>query len=74
MSRVFFFNDTATTEIYTRFHRGASEGTLSAEATVIKAGRRVIQLEARTTDDRDRLVATAPASFAVIDPRPEHQS
>ena len=64
----------ATIEIHTRFHRGASEGTLSAEATVIKAGRRVIQLEARTTDDRDRLVATAPASFAVIDPRPEHQS
>jgi len=59
----------ATIEFHTRFHRGASEGTLSAEATVITAGRRIIHLRAETTDGDGRLVASATASFAVIEPR-----
>jgi len=56
----------ATIEIHTRFHRAAAGGTLSAEATVLTAGRRVIHLEARTVDDDGRLVASATGSFAVI--------
>ncbi len=60
----------ATIEIHTRFHRAAREGRLTAEATVVTAGRRVVQLEARTTDDDGRLVASSTGSFAVIDPRP----
>ncbi len=59
----------ATIEFHTRFHRGATEGTLEAEATVITAGRRVVHLEAKTTDGEGRLVASATASFAVIEPR-----
>ncbi|MDH3754888.1 MAG: PaaI family thioesterase [Acidimicrobiia bacterium] len=60
----------ATIEIHTRFHRPVSDGTLTAEATVLTSGRRVIHLEARTHDSEDRLVASATGSFAVIDPRP----
>lgn len=58
----------ATVEIQTRFHRAASTGTLTAEATVMTAGRRVVQLEARTVDDGGRLVASATGSFAVFRP------
>lgn len=57
----------ATIEIHTRFHRGARAGRLTAEATVLTAGRRVVQLEARTTGDDGRLVASATGSFAVFE-------
>jgi acyl-CoA thioesterase len=60
----------ATIEFHTRFHRGATGGTLSAEAEVITAGRRVVHLEAKTVDGDGRLIASATASFAVIQPRP----
>jgi acyl-CoA thioesterase len=63
----------ATIEFHTRFHRGATEGTLAAEAKVITAGRKVVHLEARTTDGQGRLVASATASFAVIQPRTASQ-
>ncbi len=59
----------ATIEIHTRFHRGISNGTLTATATVISTGRRVVHLEARTVDETGTLVASATASFAVIEPR-----
>ena len=59
----------ATIEIQTRFLRGATTGTLSAEATVLSAGRSVVHLEARTVDDVGNLVAAAAGSFAVIRPR-----
>lgn len=59
----------ATVEFHTRFYRGPSEGSLTAEATVINAGRRIVHLEAKTVDDDNRLVASATASFAVIQPR-----
>lgn len=58
----------ATVEIHTRFHRTVSEGRLTAEATILHAGRRIIHLEARTLDDRRRIVASATGSFAVIRP------
>lgn len=59
----------ATIEFHTRFHRGAAEGVLSAEATVTTAGRRIVHLAATTTDSEGRLVASATASFAIIQPR-----
>ena len=59
----------ATIEFHTRFHRGATDGTLRAEATVITAGRKVVHLRAETVDGDGRLVASATASFAVIQPR-----
>jgi len=60
----------ATIELHTRFHRGVSTGTLTAEATVMTAGKRIVQLEARTLDEDGRLVASATGSFAVVAPRP----
>lgn len=56
----------ATIEIHTRFHRGVSSGSLTAEVTVMTAGRRVVHLEGRCTDAQGRLVASATGSFAVI--------
>lgn len=59
----------ATIEIHTRFVAAATSGTLTAEATVISAGRRIVHTEARTTDSSNRLIATATAGFAIIAPR-----
>ncbi len=56
----------ATVEIHTRYHRPASQGRLRAEAMVLTSGRRLIQLEAKTFDADDRLVASATGSFAVF--------
>jgi acyl-CoA thioesterase len=59
----------ATIEIHTRFLEAVFGGHLRAEATVLKAGRRVVHLGATVTDGDGRPVATASGSFAVI-PRP----
>ena len=59
----------ATIEIHTRYHRPAATGTLRAEAKVLTAGRRLVQLQARTTDDDGRLIASATGSFAVFTAR-----
>jgi acyl-CoA thioesterase len=59
----------ATIEVHTRFHRPVRPGPLVAEAKVLTPGRRVVQLEARTTDAEGRLVASATSSFAVFEPR-----
>lgn len=58
----------ATVEMQVRYLRGASSGALVATAEVINAGRRIVHLEARTVDDTGRVIATATASFAVIQP------
>ncbi|MDJ0767849.1 MAG: PaaI family thioesterase [Ilumatobacter sp.] len=57
----------ATIEVHTRFHRPAFAGELAATATVLTAGRRVVQLEARTVDGEGRLIASATGSFAVFE-------
>ncbi len=62
-------NHCATIEVHTRFHRGASTGTLTAEATVLTAGRSIVHLQARTTDAVGNLIASATGSFAVVQPR-----
>jgi acyl-CoA thioesterase len=58
----------ATIEVHTRFHRAATGGRLTAEASVLQAGRRIVHLEARTVDESGRLIASATGSFAVIRP------
>lgn len=57
----------ATIEVQQRFLAPARVGPMRAEISVVKAGRRVVHLEARVTGD-DVLVATATGSFAVIRP------
>jgi acyl-CoA thioesterase len=57
----------ASIEVQLRFLRPVAGGPLRADTEVVKAGRRVVQLESRISDGEDRLVATAAGSFAVID-------
>lgn len=59
----------ATIEIQLRYLSPVFAGDVRAEVRVVKAGRRIIHLDAQVVDHRDRLVATATGSFAVI-PRP----
>jgi acyl-CoA thioesterase len=56
----------ATIELHIRFHRPAADGQLTAKAKVLTAGKSVVHLEAKTTDEQDRLVASATASFAIM--------
>ena len=56
----------ATIEIHTRFLEPVFAGGLRADVRVVKAGRRIVHLEADVTDDRQRSVARASGSFAVI--------
>lgn len=56
----------ATIEMHTRFHAGVAAGPLRCEAVVISPGKRVVHAEAKTYDQRGRLVASATSSFAVI--------
>jgi uncharacterized protein (TIGR00369 family) len=59
----------ASIEVHLRFLRAVSSGRLTAESTVIKGGRRIVQLDSRVTDDTGQLVASASGSFAVISAR-----
>ena len=56
----------ASIEVHLRFLRAATAGRLTAEVSVVKGGRRVVQLEGRVFDDARELIATASGSFAVI--------
>lgn len=58
----------ATIEMQTRFHSAASSGRLIAVASVVSGGRRIVQLDASTIDDQNKLIASATASFAVFAP------
>jgi acyl-CoA thioesterase len=56
----------ASIEVHLRFLRAAAAGRLTAEVSVVKGGRRVVQLEGRVCVESDELVATASGSCAVI--------
>lgn len=56
----------ASIEVHLRFLRAAADGSLVADVSALKAGRRVVQLEGRIVDDADNLIATATGSFAVL--------
>jgi len=56
----------ASIEVHLRFLRAAAAGSLTADVSVIRAGRRIVQLEGRVTGADDELIATASGSFAVI--------
>lgn len=57
----------STIELHLRFFRPVVEGRLVADTEVLRAGRRIVHLESRISDDQGRLVAVADGSFAVID-------
>lgn len=57
----------ATIEINTRFHRGARDGLLRTSAAITTRSKRIAHLAAETLDAQERLVASATASFAIIE-------
>ena len=57
---------TATIEMNLRFVRPITKGVATARAKLVKKGKSVITLSADVTDDKDRLVAQAGASFMII--------
>ncbi len=56
----------ATIEIHTRYLAPCAEGVLTAQATVRRAGRRIVHLDATVTDQDGREIVVASGSFAVI--------
>jgi uncharacterized protein (TIGR00369 family) len=56
-----------TVDLHIRYLRPIKSGVISARATVVKAGRRVIQAECAMQGDDGKLVATATASFFVVE-------
>jgi uncharacterized protein (TIGR00369 family) len=58
---------TATIEMNIRYLKGCASGEITATATLIKKGRRVITLQAEIVDKNNQNVAQAGASFMVLD-------
>ncbi|MDP6964305.1 MAG: PaaI family thioesterase [Acidimicrobiales bacterium] len=58
----------ASVEISTRFLRPVTSGEITAQISVLKAGKRVITVEARVySGSESKLVAVSTGTFAVID-------
>ncbi|MDH3753605.1 MAG: PaaI family thioesterase [Acidimicrobiia bacterium] len=58
----------ATIEIHTRYLARCVGGTLTATATVRRAGRRIVHLAATVTDQDGTEIVLATGSFAVLSP------
>jgi acyl-CoA thioesterase len=58
----------ATIEIHTRYLAPCFGGQLTATATVRKAGRRIVHLDATVSDDGGNEIVAASGSFAVLTP------
>ena len=58
---------TATIEMNIRYLKGCASGAITATASLIKKGRRVITLQAEITNENNQSVALAGASFMVLD-------
>jgi acyl-CoA thioesterase len=56
----------ASIDVQVRFCKAAFDGELVARATVMQAGKRVVQLQAEVRDRHNELVGLASGSFAVI--------
>jgi len=58
---------TATIEMNIRYLKGCASGDITATASLIKKGRRVITLQAEIANKNNQSVALAGASFMVLD-------
>ncbi len=56
----------ASIEVHLRFLRPVASGQVVAEVAVMRAGRRIVQLDGRVVDAAGDTVAAASGSFAVI--------
>lgn len=62
--------DVTTADLHVNYLAPVIEGPARAEATVVRAGKRLIVTAVEVTDvARDRLACRATLSFAVLDPR-----
>ncbi len=66
MSRVPDGHWCSTIDIHTRYLRPCTQGTITATATVRRAGRRVSHVDAVVTDDHGVEIVTASGTFAVV--------
>ncbi|MEN3266409.1 MAG: hypothetical protein V7646_3303 [Pseudonocardia sp.] len=64
-----FLSTAVTIEMNLRFFRPLT-GTGRCHAAVLRPGRRIVHLEARLTDEQDRLVAFAAGSWHRLDAEP----
>ena len=58
---------TATVEMTVRYFRAVPSGDMSAVATVVHRGRRIMSAEAVITDEKGRVAVKASGSFFVLD-------
>jgi len=58
---------TATIEMNTRYLKACPSGSLTATATLVKKGRRIMTLQAEVADDKQQIIAQAGASFMVLE-------
>jgi uncharacterized protein (TIGR00369 family) len=58
----------ASIDVHLRFLKPVFGGVLEATAEVVRAGKRVVNLEARVRDGEGDVVAMATGAFAVIEP------
>ena len=56
----------ASIDVHLRFLKPVFDGTLEATAEVVRAGKRVVHLEARVRDGEGETVAMATGAFAVL--------
>jgi len=58
---------TATIEMNLRFLKPIKQGEITAEAALVKKGRQVLTVEAKVRDAQGQLLASAGASFMVVE-------
>ena len=56
-----------TIDMNVRFVRPVGDGTVTAEGTVVRAGRRIGFAEAEVRDDEGRVIAKASGTYDVAD-------
>jgi acyl-CoA thioesterase len=59
---------TTTVDLTIHYLRPLTEGTATATARVVRAGRRVIAVSAEVTDHKERLVASAVSTYLRLTP------
>lgn len=57
------FVKTVTLDLSVRFLSPGVEGWLRAETKVIKQGKTIVVMEAKVTDEREKIIATASSTF-----------
>jgi uncharacterized protein (TIGR00369 family) len=57
---------TVTTDMHVRYYRQPRSGPLTAEATVVHRGRRLLSCECSITDAEQRVLARSTATYMIV--------